>query len=98
MPTLSVQPPSGSTFPLGVSTSSVTATDAAGNSPTQRSHETVRDTTAPTLANVPADMTIEATSNAGASVTYGGATATDLVSMPTVSYQALSGSTFPLGV
>jgi hypothetical protein len=75
----------------------VTATDAAHNSTTGTFKVTVVDTTKPVLT-VPADITIEATSAAGASVTFA-ATATDLVTAtPTITYSTNPGSTFALGV
>ena len=94
---VSCAPPSGSTFPLGGTTVSCTAADAAGNAATGSFTVTVVDTTPPTL-NLPAPLTLEATSAAGATGTFT-ATATDLVdgSVP-VSCAPSSGSTFPLGV
>lgn len=90
-------PPSGSTFPLGISSVSLSATDAAGNTATQTMLVNVEDTTPPTLV-VPANIKAEATSAAGAVVTFS-ATATDLVtSSPTIAYSVAPGSTFPLGV
>jgi hypothetical protein len=57
----------------------------------------VVDTTAPVIASH-ADLTIEATSSAGAAVTYISPTATDNYdSSVTVSCSPASGSTFPLG-
>ncbi len=49
---------------------------------------TVRDTTAPVIANVPANITLEATGPAGAAVTYAAATATDAVGPITITYSA----------
>lgn len=69
-------PPSGSTFPLGTTTVSCTATNAAGS--TTRSFTiTVGDHTGPVL-NIPTLVEAEATSPAGATVTYL-ASATDAV-------------------
>ena len=81
-------PPSGSTFPLGTTT--VNCSD--GSSFTV----TVVDTTPPELS-LPADMTVEATSAAGAAVTFT-ATSFDLVdgSVPVLCTPP-SGSTFALG-
>ncbi|HEX7318165.1 MAG TPA: HYR domain-containing protein [Pyrinomonadaceae bacterium] len=87
---------SGSTFPLGTTTVTVTATDAAGNTATGTFDIVVRDTTIPSL-NVPANLTLEATGPAGAVATYA-ATANDTVSgNVTVNYSVASGSTFGLG-
>jgi hypothetical protein len=86
---------SGSVFPLGTTTVTVTATDGAGNSSSGSFTVTVRDTTAPVLS-VPADVTVEATSAAGATATFA-ATATDAVGPVTITYSRQSGSVFPLG-
>jgi hypothetical protein len=92
---------SGDTFPLGTTTVSCTATDAAGNIGTGSFDITVEDTTAPVL-DLPADITEEATAANGAAVTYT-ATATDTVDgaitpVCTVGPDTVaSGDTFPLG-
>ncbi|RYU14108.1 HYR domain-containing protein [Nocardioides iriomotensis] len=70
-------PVSGSTFPLDVTTVECAATDAAGNVGTNTFTVTVEDTTAPEI-DLPADITEEATSAAGAAVTWT-ASATDVV-------------------
>jgi subtilisin-like proprotein convertase family protein len=89
-------PPSGSTFQLGTTTVTCTATDAAGNMASASFTVTVQDTTAPVIS-VPADLTVSATSPSGATVTYS-ATATDAVDGAlTPSCDPPSGSTFPLG-
>lgn len=54
------------------------------------------DTTPPILA-VPADMTAEATSPAGAAVTYNATATDDVDPNPTVACAPPSGSTFPIG-
>ena len=88
---------SGDTFPLGETTVTVSATDAAGNTATKDFTVTVVDTTAPVIT-VPADMTVEAAGPDGATVTWDAPTASDLVDGPVdVSCDAASGSTFPLG-
>jgi M6 family metalloprotease-like protein len=95
-PAVTCNPPSGSMFPLGTTTVTCSATDAAGNTGTISFTIQVRDTTAPNLT-VPANMIGEATGAAGRIVTFS-ATATDLVdATPTVACVAPSGSTFPLG-
>src|SRR4030095_4687288 len=88
--------PSGSTFALGTTAVTATATDAAGNTATRTFNVTVRDTTKPVLT-VPANQTLEATSAAGAAATFTAAAA-DIVSgnLP-VTFSLPSGSTFPLG-
>jgi autotransporter-associated beta strand protein len=88
--------PSGSTFPVGTTQVTATATDAAGNTATKTFNVTVRDTTAPVIAPV-ADIELEATSPAGAAATFA-ATANDIVDGSVqVSSSAASGSTFALG-
>jgi hypothetical protein len=89
-------PASGSTFPLGTTTVTATASDAAGNPASKTFTVSVRDTTAPVIT-VPSNMTVEATSAAGAVVTFS-TSAVDTVSgsRPTTNTPA-SGSTFPLG-
>ena len=84
-------PASGSTFSLGVTAVSCSATDAAGNSATAPVSVTVRDTTAPSLV-VPADFT-----SASPTVTYA-ATATDLVDANVeVTCTPASGTVFAVG-
>lgn len=88
-------PASGSTFPLGTTTVTVTATDVAGNRTTASFAVTVRDTIAPSLT-VPANQVIEATSAAGAIASYA-ASATDAVGVTAINYSIAPGSQFPLG-
>lgn len=89
-------PPSGSTFPLGETTVTCSASDSRGNSSTTAFTVTVVDQAAP-VVTVPANMTVEATSPSGASVTYS-ASANDNVdgSVPVIC-TPMSGSTFSLG-
>jgi hypothetical protein len=87
---------SGSTFPLGITTVICTAIDSHSNGSSGSFTITVRDTTPPAL-HLPANITAEATSAAGATVTYA-ATATDIVDgNVTPSCAPASGSTFALG-
>jgi len=91
-------PPSGSTFALGSTTITCTATDNAANKGTATATVVVRDTTAPTLS-LPANITTDATSGTGAVVTYS-VTATDTNNRQSdliVSCQPPSGSTFAPG-
>jgi hypothetical protein len=92
-------PASGSTFPLGTTTVTTSATDLAGNPATQKTFTvTVRDTTPPTISNVPADIFAEATAADGAAVSYAQPTANDLVDgAVAVTCNPSSGSTFGLG-
>jgi hypothetical protein len=89
-------PPSGSTFPLGSTVVTCTATDNAGNTGSASFSVHIVDTTAP-VVTVPPDMTVEATGPSGATVTFT-ATAHDLVDGPLVpTCTPPSGGTFPLG-
>ncbi len=91
---VSCLPASGSTFPIGVNTVTCTATDDEGNSSQGTFTVTVQDTTAPVLT-VPANIVREATSPAGASVSFT-PTATDWSPPVTISCSPASGSTFPI--
>ena len=89
-------PISGSTFALGTTPVTCTAVDARGNSGTKTFTVKVQDSIAPSLV-IPENMTVKATSAAGAAVTYT-ATASDLVDgavAPTCT--PASGSTFKPG-
>lgn len=93
--TPSCTPGSGSTFSVGTTTVTCSATDKAGNTASGSFDVAVTDNTAPVLSVK--DVTAEATSAAGAAVKYT-ATATDLVDGGTaVTCSAESGSTFKLG-
>ncbi|HEX3542138.1 MAG TPA: HYR domain-containing protein [Acidimicrobiales bacterium] len=89
-------PASGSTFPLGDTTVSCSAADAAGNTAGATFVVHVVDTTPPALS-LPGDTTVEASGPAGAVVSYQ-ASATDLVDGTlTPSCDTASGSQFALG-
>ena len=89
---------SGDTFPVGSTTVTCSATDAEGNTGTASFTVTVTDTTAP-VVSPPADVTVEATSPAGAAATFVDATALDIVDGPVAATcDHLSGETFPIGV
>lgn len=90
-PTIVCSPHSGSTFPAGETTVTCTATDNFANSSVGTF--TVTIVTGPPTLTLPADITAEATSAAGAAVTYT-ATADENA---TVVCNPASGSTFPLG-
>ena len=88
--------PSGSTFALGTTHVTCSASDAAGNVGKASFDVAVSDTTAP-LLSLPAPITVDATSPAGAAVSYT-ASATDLVDGPVpVTCDVASGSVFPAG-
>jgi hypothetical protein len=92
---VTANPPSGSTFAIGFSSASLSATDAAGNAASKSILINVRDTTAPALT-LPANQTIEATSAVGAVATFA-TSATDAVGVTSFTSSAASGSTFPIG-
>jgi sugar lactone lactonase YvrE len=94
--TPSCVPASGSTFPLGTTTVTCTATDSHSNRSQASFTVTVQDTTPPVIT-VPSNITAAATSASGAAVTYT-VTAVDPVD-GTVSVTCIpaSGSTFALG-
>ncbi|MDB6151924.1 MAG: hypothetical protein JWL90_377, partial [Chthoniobacteraceae bacterium] len=90
--------PSGSLFPVGTTTVTITATDDAGNVATSRFLVTIRDATAPVIAPH-ANVTAEATSAAGAVVSYTAASAVDEIDgNVTAGYSQNSGTLFPIGV
>jgi len=94
--TVNCTPPSGSTFPIGVTTVQCTATDSIGQTAQCSFTVTVPTPPALTLA-CPSPLTVPATSLDGAVVTYS-TTATGGVPPLTVNYTPPSGSTFPIGV
>ena len=92
---ITCSPAAGSVFPLGTTQVNCTATNAGG-SDTRSFKITIVDTTPPTLT-VPAGITAEATSPAGAAVAFV-TTATDIVDGSVgVTCAPSSGSTFALG-
>ena len=94
--TITYSEASGTVFGLGTTHVTVTATDAAGNASIGSFDVVVVDTTAP-LLTVPGTQTAEATSAAGATVSYPAASATDAVGPVTITYSQASGSVFALG-
>ena len=94
--TVSCAPASGSTFGLGSTTVTCTVADSRGNTASGSFAVKVVDTTKPELT-LPATITAEATSAAGAPVSYV-ASASDIVDgSVAVSCAPASGSTFALG-
>ncbi|BCX04647.1 MAG: hypothetical protein KatS3mg053_2585 [Candidatus Roseilinea sp.] len=89
-------PRAGTTFPLGTTTVTCRVTDSAGNSATGTFRVTVRDTTAPTIS-VPSDQTVEATSEAGATVSFNVAAKDIVDGAITPICTPRSGSVFGLG-
>lgn len=96
--TVSCTPLSGSTFPLGTTTVSCTATDPTNPSTTSTAQFSVvvRDTTPPALI-LPPNVTTDAIAPNGAPVNYN-VSATDIVDpKPKVVCTPASGSTFAIG-
>ena len=89
--------PPGSVFPLGTTIVTCTATDLAGNSSQSTVNIIVVDTTA-SVITPQANIAAEATSAAGAIVTYVTPTATDAIDgNVVVTCSPISGSVFPVG-
>jgi hypothetical protein len=91
---------SGSSFPVGVSTVTYTAVDAAGNSTLCTFTVTVTDTQAPAIAGCPSNIVLTNDLGVcGAVATWTAPTTTDNCGS-TISQTAglISGSTFPIGV
>jgi hypothetical protein len=98
-PTVTCTPASGSTFAVATTTVNCSATDAANNEATGSFTVTVTpyDVTPP-VVTVPGNVTAEATSRAGAPVTYGAATAVDDRDGPLpATCLPASGTSFPMG-
>jgi hypothetical protein len=90
------EPPSGSTFPIGDTMVVCSASDAAGNTGHGSFKVSVLDTTPPEISGLQ-DMEVDATSSAGAVVTFGPFSATDWnPATPQVTCTPSSGSTFPI--
>ncbi|HET9443145.1 MAG TPA: HYR domain-containing protein, partial [Acidimicrobiales bacterium] len=87
---------SGATFPLGTWTVVCTASDSRGNAASRSFGVTIRDTTPPKL-NTPSDITVMATSAAGATVTYQATATDDVDDGVQASCSPASGSTFAAG-
>ncbi|HEX8150141.1 MAG TPA: Ig-like domain-containing protein, partial [Pyrinomonadaceae bacterium] len=95
--TVSFSIPSGSTFALGTTEVTATATDGAGNAATATFNVTVRDTTAPSVS-CPADVVVAAAAGASNAAVGFNVTAGDTVSSVNVTSSPSSGSAFPVGV
>jgi len=96
-PSVSCTPAVGSTLLLGTTNVSCTATDSGGVTATSSGNVTVIDATAPVIAPH-ADVTIEATSAAGAVANYTSPVTSDTVDgAGTATCSPLSGTSFPLG-
>jgi hypothetical protein len=92
-------PASGSTFAIGTTTVTCTATDSDDtNSPVSQSFTVTVNDTDLGLTNQPTNLTVNATSPQGATVTYTPPTVVDEDSpLPTANCSPASGSTFAIG-
>ncbi|CAE7256516.1 unnamed protein product, partial [Symbiodinium sp. CCMP2456] len=91
---------SGSTFELGITTQTFTATDASGNSISDVFHVQVKDNENPGIAGLPSSSTHGNDAGlCGAIVNYAAPTATDNCADPVLSQDAglAPGSLFPVG-
>ena len=96
----SCSPVSGSTFSIGTTTVTCSATDSHGNAGSASFTVTVTldDSQAPSFTSVPSPAAVEATSPGGAAVSWAAPTATDNSAIPpTIACAPASGSTFTLG-
>jgi hypothetical protein len=95
--TSSASPASGSFFPIGTTTVSVTATDTSGNTASCSFTVTVTDTESPTIS-CPSNIIVNNDSGqAGAVVNYPTPTVSDNAPGVTSSASPASGSFFPIG-
>ena len=94
--TVSFSVPSGSTFPLGTTEVTASATDGAGNTASARFNVTVRDMTAPSVS-CPADIVVAGAAGAPTAAVSFNVTANDTVSAVTVTSSPASGSAFGVG-
>ncbi|MBS1788129.1 MAG: HYR domain-containing protein [Acidobacteria bacterium] len=91
--TVTCTPPSGSTFPIGTTTVTCTATNSAGSAACQFTVTLTPPVGSP-MIDCPINMTVTATTSTGGVVTYPTPTATNGA---TVTCMPPSGSTFPIG-
>lgn len=96
---VSCSPTSGSNFAVGTTIVFCSATDSHGNTSSATFSITILDTTAPIISNLPSNQTVQATSAAGAQVSWSAPTATDTVDGNiAVNCLPASGSTFARGI
>jgi gliding motility-associated-like protein len=90
---------SGTTFPIGVTTVTYTATDASGNVSTCSFTVTITDSVAPVIASCPSNISVTTTSSTActATATWTAPTATDNCSVSSITPDHAPGSAFPIG-
>lgn len=93
---ISTTPQPGSTFSVGVTTVTITATDAAGNSTSCQTTVTILDQTAPTVTCA-GPVSVFATSDSGAVVAYALPAVADNCAGASLMCVPAPGSTFALG-
>jgi uncharacterized delta-60 repeat protein len=97
-PVITYSKETGTVFPLGTTTVICTATDTAGNAGSDTFNIVVADTAAPTVT-APSDISVNADTLRGTSVSYTACTAVDAVDdSPVITYSLASASTFPVGI
>jgi hypothetical protein len=97
-PTPTCTPAAGPVLLVGTTTVSCTVQDDAGAVVTKTFDVTVVDTTAPTLHDVPGDISVTSTDPGGRTVTFDPPSATDVVdTSPNVVCDAKSGQHFDVG-
>ncbi len=96
-PTITANPPSGSTFPLGTTTVFSTAYDANGTNSCSFTVTVVRPASAPIVLNCLSNFTVNASSSSGATVFFGITASGGCSPPPGVMANPPSGSMFPIG-
>jgi hypothetical protein len=86
----------GMEFPIGTTTVTVTAKDAAGNISTATFKVVVRDSP-PIITTPQLSVAAKATSVAGAVVSFPSISATDIIGVVDITYSKSSGTLFPIG-
>lgn len=94
--TVNCSPRSGSTFPLGTTSVTCTASDQAGLSKTASFNVVVADRGLP-VVSVPANMNVPTTNPGGAPVTFNVSASDNVDGALTPSCSSASGATFPVG-
>lgn len=89
---------SGSSFPVGTTVVTYTATDASSNVSTSTFNVVVVDNINPAITGTPSNITLNASSSScGATATWTAPTASDNCAIATFTGSHTSGSTFPIG-
>jgi sugar lactone lactonase YvrE len=96
-PGVSCSPASGSTFPMGATTVSCTATDEVGNTTTQTFTVTVEDHTAPVLTTPASPYSVPATGTGPSTVTFTVTAVDNVDANPTIACTPASGTLFQIG-